>query len=272
MPLRPSRRLKGKVAVVTGSTRGIGLLIAAALAQAGAQIVISSRSMEAVEAAYGRFASIPGVAVLGVECDVRDLAQVERLAARAVDRFGRVDIWFNNAGISGPYGPVDKVPPDRWRAVIETNVLGTYHGTYVALRHMLPRGQGKIINLLGAGDEDSRRTRFEHLSAYAASKAAVRRFTLAVAAEYRDSGISILGFNPGLVKTAMTTSPEPVDEEAARRLEGFATVLEQFATPPEEVAEMAVRLASRATDGVTGRIYRLRPSLMTLLRRRLAGR
>ena len=272
MPLRPSTRLKGKVAVVTGSTRGIGLLIAAALAQAGAHIVISSRSMAAVEAAYEKFEGVPGVQVLGVECDVRDLKQVEQLAARAVDRFGQIDIWFNNAGIAGPYARTGEIPPDEWRAVVETNLMGTYHGTYVALQHMVPRGAGKIINLLGAGDEDSRRTRFAYMSAYATSKAAVRRFTLAVAEEYRDTDLSILGFNPGLVKTDLTLHPKPLTQEAAERLKGFSAILDRFATPPEAVATMAVYLASRATDGETGRIYRLRPGFLALLIRWLTNR
>lgn len=272
MSLRPSTRLKGKVAVVTGSTRGIGLLMAAALAQAGAHVVISSRSMAAVEAAYEKFAAIPGVQVLGVECDVRDLAQVERLAQRALDRFGQIDVWFNNAGITGPYARTGEIPPDEWRAVIETNLIGAYHGTYVALQHMVPRNAGKIINVLGAGERDIRRTRFEYMSAYATSKAALRRFTLTVAEEYRDTNLSILGFNPGLVKTDLTLQPKPLTEEAAERLKGFSAILDRLATPPEAVAEMAVYLASRATDGETGRIYRLRPSFWTVLKRWLTRR
>lgn len=265
--MRPTNRLQGRVAVVTGSTRGLGLFMAAALAQAGADIVISSRSMDAVEAAYGRFADIPGVEILGVECDVRDLKQVKTLAQRTLDRFGRLDVWVNNAGIVGPYGPTDVVPPERWRGVIETNLFGTYHGTIVALEHMQAQNRGKIINMLGAGSDDNRRSENEFLSAYTSSKAAVRRFTLVTAAEYKDAGISILGFNPGLVRTDMTVDPEPLTEEAAVRVQRLDWALDRFETPIEDVGEKIVELASDATDGVTGEIYSLRPGLLTIAKR-----
>lgn len=270
--MRPSTRLRGRVVIVTGSTRGLGLFMAAALAQAGADIVISSRSMAAVEEAYGRLTEIPGIDVLGVECDVRELEQVERLAARTMDRFGRLDVWINTAGIAGPYARTDEIPPEAWRDVVETNLFGTYHGTIVALRHMQTQNSGKIINVLGAGAEDSRRTAFEFLSAYASSNAAVRRFTLATAEEYSDTTISILGFDPGLVRTDWTSHIEPLTAEAAERAEQFDTVLERLATPLEEVGETIVALVSSATDGETGKIHRLRPTRLTVVRRWLLGR
>lgn len=244
--------------------------MAAALAQAGANIVISSRSMDAVEEAYGRFTDIPSTDVLGVECDVRELDQVKTLAQRTLDRFGRLDVWINNAGIVGPYGPTDVVPPERWRGVIETNLFGTYHGTIVALEQMKAQHSGKIINMLGAGSDDSRRSENEFLSAYTSSKAAIRRFTLVTAAEYRDTGISILGFNPGLVRTDMTTEPEPLTEDAAARVERLEWALDRFETPIEDVGEKIVELASDATDGVTGEIYNVRPGMLTLATRWLS--
>src|SRR5688572_16021521 len=96
---RPSSVLRGRVAVVTGSTRGIGLMIAASLAQAGASVTICGRTPEGVERAYRQFEAIPGVQVLALECDVRSVASVERLAEQTVSRFGAIDIWFNNAAI-----------------------------------------------------------------------------------------------------------------------------------------------------------------------------
>lgn len=265
--MRPSTRLQGRVAVVTVSTRGLGLFVAAALAQAGADIVISSRSMDAVEDAYERFADIPGVDILGVECDVRDLEQVKTLAQRTLDRFGRLDVWINNAGIVGPYGPTDVVPPERWRGVVETNLFGTYHGTITALEYMQAQNSGKIINMLGADSGDSRRSANEFLSAYTSSKAAVRRFTLVTADEYRDTGISILGFNPGLVRTGMTDDLEPLTDEAAQRVKRLEWALDRFETPIEDVGEKIVELGSDATNDVTGKIYTLRPGLLTLLKR-----
>ncbi|MGK7873535.1 MAG: SDR family NAD(P)-dependent oxidoreductase [Xenococcaceae cyanobacterium] len=265
--MESSIRLKGRIAVVTGSTRGIGFLIAKSLATAGANVVLSSRSRAAVEAAHKQLATLPDIQVLGVECDVRDLHQVETLAQRTLERFGKIDIWFNNAGVNSPYARTVDIPSDRWREVIDTNLYGTYHGTTVALKHMLPLNQGKIINLLGAGDEDRGRMQFGYMSAYATSKAAVRRFTLAVADEYRDTGISILGLNPGLVATDLTTKTEPLTDEATERLKGLDLALALFTTPLEKIGEKVVYMASEATDGTSGKIYRCKPGLLTIWQR-----
>lgn len=265
-----SSPLQGRVAVVTGSTKGLGLLMARALGHAGAHIVLSSRSRAAVTEASQQFSSLPEIQVLGVECDVTDLDQVNVLAQQTLERFGKIDIWLNNAGISGPYGPTLAVPTEDWQAVIATNLMGTYHGTLVALKHMLPLNQGKIINVLGAGDQDSQVDKYDFMSAYACSKAAVRRFTLVVAEEYRQTGISVLGLRPGLMATDLMTTIEPLTEGAAQRLEKLAFPLSLFTTPPEQLRETVVTMASAATDGVTGKIYRCRVTLPALLRRLMA--
>jgi NAD(P)-dependent dehydrogenase (short-subunit alcohol dehydrogenase family) len=267
--LEPSNRLKGRVAVITGSSRGIGLHIATAFAQAGAKIVISSRNMAAIEAAYQQFAAIPGVEVLGWAADVSDYAQVEALAAQAIARFGTLDIWVNNAGLSGPYAPTADIPPARWRQVVETNLIGTYNGTHAALAQMLPRNYGKIINLLGAGAQESSSYLPTYLSAYGASKAGVLRFTQIVAEEYRSRalGLSILALNPGMVATAMTQKPEALTQEAHHTLERLPWVLQTFGTPIEDVAALAVRMASSETDGISGKVYKAGPGrLQTLIR------
>ncbi len=267
-----SSRLKGQVAVVTGSTRGIGFLIAQALGNAGANVVLSSRSRAAVEAAQQQISSIPDIQVLGVECDVTNLQQVERLGQQTCDRFGKIDIWFNNAGVSGPYGPTLEVPTQQWHNVIATNVLGTYHGTTVALKSMLPLNQGKIINLLGAGDQDSKVDKYQYMSAYACSKAAVRRFTLVVAEEYCNTGLSILGLRPGLVATDLMQTIEPLTDAAAQRLKVLGFALSLFTTPSEQISQTAVNIASAATDGVSGKIYSCRVTLPTILQRLMQRR
>ncbi|NET38157.1 MAG: SDR family oxidoreductase [Cyanothece sp. SIO1E1] len=263
--MEQSSRLQGRVAVITGGTRGIGLIIAQSLAAAGANVVICSRSSTTVEAACQRLASLPKAQVLGVTCDITELDQVEALAQKALDRFEKIDVWFNNAAITHPFGPALDIPISRWREVIDTNICGTYYGTRVALQHMLPRNQGKIINSLGAGSTDNRNN--SYLSAYTTSKAAVRRFTLVVADDYRDTGLSILGLNPGLVPTDMTTKIEPLNEEAARRLKILDFGLNWLATPPEKISQMAVHVASDATDGKTGKLYRCLPSLPFIAQR-----
>jgi NAD(P)-dependent dehydrogenase (short-subunit alcohol dehydrogenase family) len=269
--LGPSNLLRDRVAVITGASRGIGLHIATAMAQAGAKIVIVSRNMAAIEKVYDQFTRIPGVEVLGWAADVTRYEEVEAAAAQAVARFGQIDIWVNNAGISGPYAATADIPPDRWRQVIETNLVGTFNGTHVALRHMLPRNQGKIINLGGAGAwEGARLPTF--LSAYGSSKAGVLRFTQIVAEEYKGTGLSILALSPGMVRTDMTEHPEALTDEARATLERMDWVLDTFGSPIEEGAALAVRIASSETDGVTGKLYRVQPGKLTLLRRLLRRR
>lgn len=250
---RPSTVLRGKVAVVTGSTRGIGLMIAAAFAQAGAQLVLCGRTMAGVEAAYHQFEAVPGVEVLGVACDVRRHAEVEALAAQALARFGALDIWVNNAALAGPRAPTAEMPPEAWQAVLETNLLGTFHGTQVALLHMLPRSAGKIITLVDP-EASAGKVPPAGLAAYAASKAGVLRFMQSVAAEYQHTPLSLLMLAPGSPATTLFP-PDPLTP-APRR-------------PPTELTEIgewAVRLASRETDGITGRLYEVEQGLGKTLR------
>lgn len=238
--------LAGKVAVITGGTRGLGLAIARAYAQEGASVVIASRSVEGVEQAV-KTLSTEGGQVSGQPYDVGELGQVESLAAHALTTFGRLDVWVNNAGISAPYGPTIHIPPEEVTRVIQTNILGVYHGTLVALRHFLPKGQGKLINVLGRGS----RGPVPMQNAYAASKAWMRSFTLALAEEYKGSGVEILAFRPGMVDTDMLRKPHVVAgyEEHLKSLE---TVIRMWAHAPDVPAREAVWLASAATDGRSG--------------------
>lgn len=238
--------LEGKVAVITGASRGLGLAIAKAYAQEGAKIVVAARSSRSVEPAVARLQAM-GADAAGQPCDVTDLAQVEALAAFAESRFGQFDIWVNNAALPAPYGPVGLIPPAAFTATTQTNIMGTYHGSLVALRHFLPRRQGKLINLLGAGDRRPR----PYQVPYAASKSWTRSFTLALAKEYKESGVGIYAFNPGLMLTDMVTDVEAVAgwEE---KVSALPTVLRILGDPPEVAANKALWIASPATDGRTG--------------------
>lgn len=267
------RPLLNRTAVITGSTRGIGLIMAQALVAAGANVVVSSRSeTEAVckqlaEQAKAAHPSEPFGKVMGMTCDVTDLEQVEQLAAKSIEQFGQIDIWINNAGIASPYAPTLDIPSERWKSVVQTNLYGTYHGTTVALEHMLTRNQGKIVNVFGAGDQDSRVDKYGYMSAYATSKSAVRRFTLVMAEEYKQTPISILGLRPGLMATDLMTKIETLNDEAAQRLQGLNFALSLFTTPPEQIQATIVEMVSSATDGVSGKVYRCRVTLPTILQR-----
>jgi NAD(P)-dependent dehydrogenase (short-subunit alcohol dehydrogenase family) len=236
-----------KIIVITGSSRGFGKAMAEEFQRAGACVVISSRNAQAVEATV---ASLPRPAdALGAPCDVRDLGQVRRLAEATIDKFGQIDIWINNAGISPGWGQLTATDPGRWRESFDTNFYGTYHGCRVALDKMLPRRQGQIVNILGAGADRPA----PNQSAYGTSKAAVAALTRTLASEYADSGIVINAVMPGMIWTEMLTRAEGVDQASMRtRMEWAMRV---FGNSPEVPARFVLGILRR--QGGTGKTYRL---------------
>ncbi len=238
--------LQDKVAVITGSTRGLGLEIARAYAAAGAHVVVTSRSAKSTSQAQTLLAEA-GFSVSGIPCNVANRQEVERLAAFAVATFGRLDLWVNNAALSAPYGPVAAIPPDAFEDVLYTNILGVYYGSWVALRYFLQSRQGKLINVLGEGASKPRPMQ----AAYTSSKAWVRSFTQALAGEYKDTGIGIYAFNPGLMETGLVQNVTAI-QSYEDRLQPFITVRRIFSQSPAIPAQKALWLASSATDGKTG--------------------
>jgi NAD(P)-dependent dehydrogenase (short-subunit alcohol dehydrogenase family) len=241
-----NRILEGKVAIITGGTRGLGLAIAEAYLREGAAVVIGSRSDKSVKAAMESLHTISD-RVVGCACDVGSLANVQALAQLGVDTFGHFDVWVNNAGISPGYGPTAHIPPQDFAAVIQTNILGMYYGSTTAMQHFLPRGSGKLINLLGNGDKVQRPLQ----NAYGSSKTWARQFTLTMSKEYKGSGVEVIAFNPGLVDTDLLRQPSAI-RGYEKRLEALKTVIRLWANPPEVPAQKAVWLASSATDGRSG--------------------
>lgn len=225
------------VAVVTGATRGIGRVVTDRLVARGYQVA-------AVATTADRLAAVPGV--LPVAVDVADAPAVEVAAARIAAELGPVDLLVNNAGISGN-GRSWEVPVESWWRVFEVNVLGTYAWCHAVLPSMLERGSGRIVNVASnaafyavePGDPIS--------AAYQASKAAVVRFTEALAGELGQSGVHVFVVSPGTVKTDMTA-------------ELFADHLddEELWTPPERVADLIEALDSGRLDALAGRYLHAR--------------
>ena len=236
-------RLADKVAVITGGTRGFGLALAQAFIREGAAVVIGSRSAAAVDQAIAGLKT-DGVRVDGLACNVGDRLQVQALADRAIASFGQFDIWINNAGISGTYGPTIDLQPEKFEQVVQTNIMGTYYGSQVAMSHFLMRGHGKLINVLGAGA----RQPTPYQNAYASSKAWIRNFTIALAKEYKDSGVEVFPFQPGLMTTELLSEVEVIEGHAAR-LKVFPAIIRMWGRPPEVAAQKVVWLAGSATDG-----------------------
>lgn len=240
------QRLNGKTAVITGASRGLGLAIAQAYAREGAAVVLGARSGEGIRRAVAGLEA-EGLRAAGMACDAADPQQVEDLARLAEERFGRIDVWVNNAGISAQYGPTHLVDPQAFIRATQTNIFSTYYGSMTALRRFLPQRSGKLINLLGAGSDRPA----PNQNAYGSSKVWIRWFSSALAKEIEGQGVEVIQFNPGLVLTDMLTRVEAVKGygEKVRPLE---TVMRMWANPPEVPAQKAVELASAATDGKNG--------------------
>ncbi len=209
--------LREKVAVVTGSTKGIGRAIAAALIAEGVHTVISSRSAGDVERTVAELgARGPGKAA-GLACDVRDHGQVRRLMAFAVERFGGLDILVNNAGIGGR-GNVADMDPDLWHAVIDTNLTGVFYCCRETIPLMRARGGGYIINISSLAGINA----FPALAAYNASKFGLNGFSEALFQEVRHDAIRVSYVMPGSVSTA---SRDPGRKGWALEAEDVATAV-----------------------------------------------
>ena len=184
--------LEGKVALVTGGSRGIGRGMAEALAAEGATTVLTARAAEAAE----RAAREIGGRVLGFACDVRSQEQVERLFQRVDEAAGGLDILINNAGV-GLFAPVAEMSPADWRAVIETNLNGVFYCCHEAVPRMRRRGGGYIINVSSLAGKNP----FPGGAAYNASKFGLNGFSEALMMEVRYDGIRVSYLMPGSVAT-----------------------------------------------------------------------
>jgi glucose 1-dehydrogenase len=229
--------LAGRVAVVTGSSRGLGLAMARLVGLHGASVVLASRSDADVAVAVERLRS-EGIEASGRRCDMAELADVEALRDEAL-RQGTLDIWVNNAGASGVYGPTASTPVDDFTRVVRTNILGTFHGARVALPVFLNQGHGDLVNVYGQGDQGPVALQ----NAYASSKRWVRQFTETLRAETKGSGVRVHGMNPGLVITDMLgrVTSQPGYEH---RLTGLQVVVGLWGQTPEVAAQPLLRLVT----------------------------
>jgi len=246
--------LSGRVAVVTGASAGIGAAIARELAAAGMAVVLGARRADRLAALCEEIRARGGRAD-HVTTDVRDERQVEVLVAAAVDRHGRLDALVNNAAV-GRVGTVAEGRSEDWRATLETNVLGTAFACRAALRHMLPRGSGDILNVTSASAHEA----WPYLAVYAASKAAVYTLSRGLRAEIAGRGIRVMtieihnvggtdfasGFDPAVLPAAIARwhalgllNPDAAMIEAA---DVARAVVFQLSRPdPASVHELVIR-------------------------------
>jgi NAD(P)-dependent dehydrogenase (short-subunit alcohol dehydrogenase family) len=239
--------LEKKVAIITGASRGLGLAIAQLYAREGAKVVLSARSVADIEQNATSIRK-EGFDATAYSCDVVELHQVEDLARYAIRTYGGFDIWVNNAGVAGPYGATLNLTPDQFQSVLNTNIFGTYYGSITAMRHFLPRRSGKLINVLGAGAKRPA----PNQNAYGSTKAWIRVFTLALASEYKDSGVGIFAFQPGLMETDLLTEIVTFKEHEKRLRDFMPFLIRAGGKIPDVPAQKALWLASSATNGKTG--------------------
>jgi NAD(P)-dependent dehydrogenase (short-subunit alcohol dehydrogenase family) len=218
--------LSGRVAIVTGGSRGIGYAIAEALAGAGAAVAIAARREDVVERAAGELSRSLAVPVIGVPCDVRSEEQCAALIRRVVAELRHIDILVNNAGI-GRFAPVAELSPEDWRAVIETNLNGMFYCTHAALPHLIARGSSWIINIGSLAGKNA----FPGGAAYNASKFGLIGFSEALMQEVRHDGVRVSYIMPGSVATEFSPSSGKSDAWKVQPADIAALVLDLLATP-----------------------------------------
>jgi NAD(P)-dependent dehydrogenase (short-subunit alcohol dehydrogenase family) len=241
--------IRGQAALVTGGGRGLGRAMAIALSSAGAGVAVCSRSSSELAETVRQIATRGGRAT-AIETDVRDRRSVEGLVEQAEHELGPLDVLVNNAGVSGPLGPIAETDPDAWWETLEINLRGPLYCSRAVLPGMLARGRGRIINISsGAG----LRT-WPMATAYAVSKAALQHLTENLAAETQGRGVSVFTVLPGLVRTRLAESGINSDVPSISNL--FRTLLDQgLDLPPERPAELVVFLASGKADELSGRFF-----------------
>lgn len=241
----PGFDLTGRSAVVIGGTSGIGRAISHGLAQAGADIVCTSRRQEQVDAAAAEIEAI-GRRTIRCASDVSNRESLDALLSECVAAFGKVDILVNSAGRTKREPTIDQNEDD-WNAILETNLTGTLRACQVFGRHMIGNGYGRVINIASLSTFVSL---FE-VAAYSASKAAVASLTKSLAIEWAKHGVNVNAIAPGVFRTALN---QKLLDETPRGQEFLArTPMGRFGNV-EELAGAAVFLASDAASFVTGEV------------------
>ncbi len=237
-----------KSVVITGSTRGIGFGLAESFLERGCAVVVSGRTEASVQKAVKTLGDRhPPERILGIPCDVQDNHQLQNLWDQASANFDQVDIWVNNAGISGPQGAVWELSNEDIQEVISANILGTIFGSNVAIRGMQKQRSGALYNMEGYGSDGTVRPGMA--AVYGTTKAGVHFFTKSLARDLKDSHLIIGSLRPGMVITEFVMQHFEGDPERLERVRGVFNII---ADRPENVTPWLARkiLANRKSGAV----------------------
>ena len=240
-------KLDGKVAIITGASKGIGEAIALALGQAGARIVVSSRKQDAVDATAQQLREA-GIDAIAIAANTGNLAEIQQLAEGTIQHYGGIDILVNNAATNPVFGPVEQTDAMAFDKIMAVNVKGPFELAKLALPSMQARGGGSIINISSIGGISPER----FLGIYSVSKSALVMLTKVMAKEWGHNGIRANVICPGLIKTKFSQAlwgNEKLLQHVLQQLPAgrVGTV--------EEIAGLALFLASNAASYCTGAVF-----------------
>ena len=228
--------LKDKVTLVTGASRGLGKALALAFAKEGAQIVVNARSEESIRPVAEEIEDI-GAEVLAVAADVSKGVDIERMVDETVERFGRIDVLVNNAGLLGPRVRIEEYPEDEWRRVIDANLTGPFLVSKAAIPHMSEGGS--VINVVSGVSVEGR----AEWGAYSVSKFGVEGLTQILAAELVERSVRVNAVDPGGMRTHMRAAAYPEEDPTT-------------CITPEENTAVFLYLASDESEDVTGERFK----------------
>ena len=224
--------LPGKVAIVTGGSRGIGYAIARALIEQGAHVVITGRAEARIEAATRELqaAAREGGTATGIRTDVRNYQEVEQLVNRVARQLGGLDILVNNAGV-GLFRAVADMTPEEWHTIVDTNLTGVFYCCHTALPHLRARGGGWIINISSLAATNA----FPEAAAYCASKSGLNAFSEALMQEVRHDGVRVAYVMPGSVATDFGSRGGQKGDWALTPEDVAQVVMDLIAHPPRSL-------------------------------------
>jgi NAD(P)-dependent dehydrogenase (short-subunit alcohol dehydrogenase family) len=228
--------LRDKVTLITGASQGLGRALALAFAREGARVVVNARREDSVRPVAGE-AESAGAEVLAVAADVSKEADVQRLVGESVERFGKIDVLVNNAGLLGPRVAIEDYPEDEWRRIIDANLTGPFLVSKAAIPHLSDRAS--IINVVSGVSVEGR----AEWGAYSVSKFGVEGLNQILAAELAERGVRVNAVDPGGMRTDMRAAAYPEEDPQTR-------------ITPEENTAIFLYLASDESEGVTGERFK----------------